>query len=126
MLQRHLVLGKETPFGKQDRQGEVEFGVGNNGIDYLVENTSGPMDPFELFNNAISGAAEALNLARKGKPFAATTSVQLTYDIAIDSLKHKNGNVEPQDILKAIAEMNPSEKSARMENWRKHWLIHNV
>lgn len=122
----YLGLGKETPFGKQDRQGEVEFGVGNNGIDYLVENTSEPMDPFELFNNAISGAAEAFNLARKGKPFAATTSVQLTYDIAKDSLKHKNGNVEPQDVLKVIGEMNPSGMSARMENWRKQWLIDNV
>lgn len=122
----YLGLGKETPFGKQDRQGEVELGVGNDGIDYLVENTSEPMDPFELFNNAISGAAEALHLARKGKPFAATTSVQLTYDITKDSLKHKNGNVEPQDVLKVIGEMNPSEMSARMENWRKQWLVDNV
>lgn len=122
----NLGLGKETPFGRQDRQGKVEFGVGSDGVDYLVENTSEPMDPFELFNNAISGAAEALNLARKGKPFAATTSVQLAYDIAKDSLKHKNGDVEPQDVLKAIGRMNPSEKSARMENWRKHWLIDNV
>lgn len=122
----YLGLGKETPFGKQDRQGEVEFGVGNNGIDYLVENTSEPMDPFELFNNAISGAAEALNLARKGKPLAATTSVQLTYDIAKDSLKHKNGNVEPQDVLKVIGEMDPSEMSARMENWRKRWPANSV
>lgn len=122
----YLGLGKETPFGRRDRQGKVEFGVGSDGVDYLVENTSEPMDPFELFNNAISGAAEALNLARKGKPFAATTSVQLAYDIAKDSLKHKNGDVEPQDVLKAIGRMNPSEKSARMENWRKHWLIDNV
>lgn len=122
----YLGLGNETPFGRQDRQGKVEFGVGSDGVDYLVENTSEPMDPFELFNNAISGAAEALNLARKGKPFAATTSVQLAYDIAKDSLKHKNGDVEPQDVLKAIGRMNPSEKSARMENWRKHWLIDNV
>ena len=122
----YLGLGKEAPFGKQDRQGEVEFGVGNNGIDYLVENTSEPMDPFELFNNAISGAAEALNLARKGKAFAATTSVQLTYDITKDSLKHKNGNVEPQDVLKVIGEMDPSEMSARMENWRKRWPANSV
>ena len=122
----YLGLGKETPFGKQDRQGEVEFGVGNDGIDYLVENTSEQMDAIELFSNAISGAAEAFNLARKGKPFAATTSVQLAYDIAKDSLKRKNGNVEPQDVLKAIGRMDPSEKSARMENWRKQWLIDNV
>ena len=122
----YLGLGKETPFGKQDKQGEVEFGVGNDGVNYLVENTSEPMDPFELFNNAISGAAEALNLARKGKPFAATTSVQLTYDITKDSLKHKNGNVEPQDVLKAIGEMDPSEMSARMENWRKRWPTNSV
>ena len=82
----YLGLGKETPFGKQDRQGEVEFGVGNDGVGYLVENTSEQMDASELFNNAISGAAEAFNLARQGKPFAATTSVQLAYDIAKDSL----------------------------------------
>lgn len=122
----YLGLGKETPFGRQDRQGEVEFGAGNDGVDYLVENTSEQMDAIELFNNAISGAAEALNLARRGKPFAATTSVQLAYDIAKDSLKHKNGNVEPQDALKAIGRMDPSEKNARMENWRKQWLIDNV
>ncbi len=122
----YLGLGKETPFGKQDRQGGVELGVGNDGVDYLVENTSEQMDPIELFSNAISGAAEAFNLARKGKPFAASTSVQLAYDIAKDSLKHKNGNVGPQDILKAIGGMNPSEKSARMENWRKRWLADSV
>ena len=84
------------------------------------------MDAIELFSNAINGAAEAVNLARKGKPFAATTSVQLAYDITKDSLKHKNGNVEPQDVLKAIGRMDPSEKNARMENWRKQWLIDNV
>ena len=123
---QYLGLGKETPFGKQDRQGEVEFGVVNDGVDYLVENTSEQMSAIELFNNAVSGAAEAFNLARKGKPFAATTSVQLAYDMAKDSLKHKNGNVEPRDVLKAIGEMNPSEKSVRMENWRKRWLIDSV
>lgn len=123
---QYLGLGKETPFGKQDRQGEVEFGIGSDGVDYLVENTSEQMDAIELFSFAISGAAEAFNLARKGKPFAATTSVQLAYDIAKDSLKHKNGDVEPQDVLKAIGRMDPSERSARMENWRKHWLIDSV
>lgn len=122
----YLGLGKETPFGRQDRQGGVEFGVGSDGVDYLVENTSEQMDAIELFNNAISGAAEAFNLARRGKRFAATTSVQLAYDIAKDSLKHKNGNVELQDVLKAIGRMDPSEKNARMENWRKQWLIDNV
>ena len=117
----YLGLGKETPFGKQDRQGKVEFSVGNDGVGYLVENTSEQMSAIELFNNAISGGAEAFNLARKGKPFAATTSVQLAYDITKDSLKHKSGNSEPQDVLKAIGGMNPSEKSVRMENWRKCW-----
>lgn len=112
----YLGLGKETPFGRQDKQGEVEFGVGSDGVDHLVENTSELMNPFELFNNAISGAAEAFNLARKGKPFAATMSIQLAYDIAKDSLRHKNGDVEPQDVLKVIGRMDPSEKSARMEN----------
>ena len=123
---QYIGLGKEALFGKQDRQGEIEFGIGSDGVDYLVENTSEQMDPFELFNNAISGAAEALNLARKGKPFAATMPVQLAYDITKDSLKRKNGNVEPQDVLKAIGGMSPSEKSARMENWRKRWLADSV
>ncbi len=50
----YLGLGKETPFGKQDRQGEVEFGVGNDGVDYLVENTSEPMDPLELFTTRLA------------------------------------------------------------------------
>ena len=122
----YLGLGKETPFGKQDRQGEVEFSFGNDGVDYLVENTSEQMDACELSNNAINEAAEAFNLARQGKPFAATTSVQLVYDLAKGSLKHTNGNVEPQDVRKAIGGMNPSEKSARMEKWRKRWLADSV
>lgn len=29
-------------------------------------------------------------------------------------------------VLKAIGRMDPSEKNARMENWRKQWLIDNV
>lgn len=123
---QYLGLGKETPFGRQDRQGEVGFDVGVDGVDYLVENTSEQMDAIELFNNAINGAAEAVNLARKGKPFAATASVQLAYDIAKASLKHKSRNVEPQDVLKAIGRMNPSEMSARMENWRKRWPADSV
>lgn len=122
----YLGLGKKAPFGKQDRQGMVGFDVGSDGVDYLVENTSEQMDAIELFNNSISGAAEAFNLARREKPFAATMSVQLAYDIAKDSLRHTNGNVEPQDVLKAIVGMNPSEKSARMENWRKRWLVDSV
>lgn len=122
----YLGLGKETPFGKQDRQGEAEFGVGNDGIDYLVENTSEPMDPLELFNNAISGAAEALNLARKAKPFAATTSVQLTYDSVKDILKHKRNRVEPSDVLDAVLKMDPSEKNLRNEQWGKRWSIGNA
>lgn len=122
----YLGLGKEAPFGKQDRQGKVKFSVANDGVDYLVENASEQMDAIELFSNAINGAAEAVNLVRKGKPFAATTSVQLAYDITKDSLKHKSGSIEPQDVLKAIVGMNPSEKSARMENWRKRWLVDSV
>ena len=122
----YLGLGKETPFGKQDRQGEVEFGVGNDSVDYLVENTSEPMDPLELFNNAISGAAEALNLARKAKPFAATTSVQLTYDSVKDILKHKRNRVEPSDVLDAVLKMDPSERNLRNEQWGKRWSIGNA
>lgn len=122
----YLGLGKEAPFRKQGRQGDVEFDVSEHAVSYLVENTSEQMDGIELFNSAISGAAEAFNLARKEKPFAATTSVQLAYDIIKDSLKHKNVDIEPQDVLKAIREMNPSEKSARMENWRKRWLTDSV
>ena len=122
----YLGLGKETPFGKQDRQGEVEFGVGNDGVDYLVENTSEPMDPLELFNNAISGAAEALNLARKAKPFAATTSVQLTYDSVKDILKHKRNRIEPSDVLDAVLKMDPSERNLRNEQWGKRWSIGNA
>lgn len=122
----YLGLGKETPFGKQDRQGEVEFGVGNDGVDFLVENTSELMNPFELFNNAISGAAEALNLARKAKPFAATTSVQLTYDSGKDILKHKRNRIEPSDVLDAVLKMDPSERNLRDEQWGKRWSVANA
>ncbi|RGS94062.1 hypothetical protein [Collinsella sp. AF20-14LB] len=122
----YLGLGKETPFGKQDRQGEVEFGAGNDSVDYLVENTSELMDPFELFNNAICGAAEALNLARKAKPFAATTPVQLTYDSVKDILKHKRSRVEPSDVLEILLKMDPSERNLRTEQWGKRWSIGNA
>lgn len=122
----YLGLGKETPFGRQDRQGEVDFGVGSDCVDYLVENTSEQMDAIELFSNAISGAAEALNLARKAKPFAATTSVQLTYDSVKDILKHKRNRVEPSDVLEIVLKMNPSERNLRNEQWGKRWSIGNA
>ena len=68
---------------------------------------------------------QSLKVAKE-KPFAATTFVQLAYDITKGSLKHKNGDIEPQDVLKAIREMNPSEKGVRTENWRKRWLTDSV
>ena len=93
----------------------VGFDVRNNGVDYLVENTSEQMDAIELLNNSISEAAEAFNLARREKPFAATMSVQLAYDIAKDSLKHKRGDVERRMFLRRLAEW---IRQRRARGWR--------
>lgn len=122
----YIGFGSETPFGKQKHQGEFCFDIGEHDINYLIENTSEQIDGAALFQGAINGAAEALNQARNGSPFAATTSVQLVYDSVKDILKHKKGQVEPDDVLDAVLKMGPSERNLRMEQWGKRWNVGNA
>ncbi|WP_417301533.1 hypothetical protein [Ellagibacter isourolithinifaciens] len=119
----YIGFGSEASFGKQKRQGEVHFDIGEHDVNYLIENTSERVDGAALFQGAINGAAEALNQARSGSPFAATTSVQLVYDSVKDILKHKKGRVEPGDVLDAIFKMGSSERDLRMKQWGKRWNV---
>ena len=119
----YIGFGSETPFGKQKRQGEFRFDIGEHYVNYLIENTSEQIDGVELFQGAMNGAAEALNQARSGTPFATTTSVQLVYDLVKDILKYKKGRFEPSDVLDAVLKMDSSERSLRVEQWGKRWGI---
>ena len=118
---RYIGLGKSSPFGKQTRQGEVQVDFREERVSYVIENTSEQMNELELFHTATSGAAEAINLARKRKPFAATTSVQLVYDLTKNCLTHKRTQITTCDVLGAIRQMKQSELELRIKRWQTRW-----
>lgn len=118
---RYIGLGKSSPFGKQTRQGKVQVDIKEGCINYVIENTSEQMNEIELLHSATSGAAEAINLVREGKPFAATTSVQLVYDLTKNCLTHKRAKITTHDVLSTIHQMKPSELELRIKRWYTRW-----
>lgn len=122
ILPTHYIgLGKSSPFGKQNHQGKVQVDIKEGRINYVIENTSEQMNEIELLHSATNGAAKAINLAREGKPFAATPSVQLVYDLTKDCLTHKRAKIATHDVLGAIHQMKLSELELRIKRWHTRW-----
>ena len=119
----YLGLGKEGPFKKQQSQGKVEFKPGLQSIQYLIENTSEPIDPREMLFNAIDSTATALNLEQADQPFAASLPVQLCYCLVRDSLKHTKKQITPNDVSNTLAQLSSYERNALCETFRTRWNI---
>lgn len=64
----YLGLDKTAPKARQYRRGKAEFTVGEEDITYLVERTSPPIDPEQLWQRAITDGAIALTKAREASP----------------------------------------------------------
>lgn len=118
----YLGLGKDKPFGKQKVQGRTKSTITERDVQYLIENTSEPIDGKELYHNAMMGAARALNLSRGSRPFAASLSVQLVFDIVKDAFKKRHGPFDSNQVCNVLRGMPALERTLRIEEFGRHWV----
>ena len=117
----YLGLDKTAPKARQYRRGKAEFTVGEEDITYLVERTSPPIDPEQLWQRAITDGAIALTKAREGKPFVATLPVQMLYEMLLDKVKHRQGPVTCNTTEKLLCSMNAAERDLRIQRFADKW-----
>lgn len=80
-----------------------------------IARESGSIDGFQLASQCLLRTAEALNLQRAGRAFAATAPIQALYEtVALASRKHK-GRFNAETVSKIICGMPPREALLRYE-----------
>lgn len=119
----YLGLDKTAPKMYQNRRGKIEFTVGEKDITYLVEKTSPPIDPEQLWQRAIADGAIALTKAREGKPFVATLSVQMLCKMLLDKAKRHQGPITSNTVEKLLYSMSAIERNLRIQRFAAKWDI---
>lgn len=119
----YLGLGKDAPKAVQERKGEVTVAVDGDVVTYSIENTSAVIEPAILWDNALSGGARALTLAKRGETFTATVPVEMVFDLLRDQMACLGANVTYDDVAGLIAKMPENEKAVRLQRFAKRWDI---
>ena len=119
----YLGLDKTVPRMHQNRRGRVEFTVGEEDITYLVEKTSPPIDPEQLWQRAIADGAIALTKAREGEPFVATLPVQMLREMLCDKAKRHHGPITSDTVEKLLYSMKTTERNLFIQRFAAKWGI---
>ena len=82
-----------------------------------------PIQPLDLAKQCVSKTAEALNLARCRKPFAATASVQALYETVQFAAKKYRGEFSAGTVLRLLQGMPPGEVYRRYDDFGKRYGI---
>lgn len=82
-----------------------------------------PMRPFDIANQCVSKTAEALNLARCRKPFAATASIQAGYETVRYAAEKYRGEFSASIVLRLLQGMYPGEACRRYADFGKRYGI---
>lgn len=82
-----------------------------------------PIQPFDLAKQCVSKTAEALNLARRREPFAATASVQALYETVQFAAKKYRGEFSAGTVLRLLQGMSPGEAYRRYDDFGKRYGI---
>ena len=82
-----------------------------------------PIQPLDLAAQCVSKTAEALNLARCRKPFAATASVQALYETVQFAAKKYRGEFSVDTVLCLLQGMPPGEAYRRYDDFGKRYGI---
>ncbi|KAB1635977.1 hypothetical protein [Adlercreutzia muris] len=119
----YLGLDKTAPKMHQQRRGKVGFTVGEEDITYLIERTSPPIDPEQLWQRAIADGAIALTKARERKPFVATLPVQILYEMLFDKAKRYRGPITSNTVEKLLYSMKATERNLLIQRFAAKWDI---
>ena len=81
------------------------------------------IQPLDLAKQCVSKTAEALNLARCRKPFAATASIQAGYETVRYAAKKYRGEFSASTVLRLLQGMYPGESCRRYADFGKRYGI---
>ena len=81
------------------------------------------IQPLDLARQCVSKTAEALNLARCRKPFAATASIQAGYETVRFAAKKYRGEFSVDTVLRLLQGMPPGEAYRRYDDFGKRYGI---
>lgn len=81
------------------------------------------IQPLDLARQCVSKTAEALNLARCRKPFAATASIQAGYETVRYAAKKYRGEFSASTVLRLLQGMYPGEVRRRYADFGKRYGI---
>lgn len=81
------------------------------------------IQPLDLARQCVSKTAEALNLARCRKPFAATASIQAGYETVRFAAKKYRGEFSASTVLHLLQGMYPDEARRRYADFGKRYGI---
>ena len=82
-----------------------------------------PIQPFDIARQGVSKTAEALNLARCRKPFAATASIQAGYETVRFAAKKHRGEFSASTVLRLLRGMPSDEVRRRYADFGKRYGI---
>ena len=82
-----------------------------------------PIQPFDLAKRCVSKTAEALNLAKCRKPFAATAPIQALYETVQFANGKDRGEYSESAVLRLLREMPPDEARRRYADFGKRYGI---
>ena len=82
-----------------------------------------PIQPFDLAKRCVSKTAEALNLAKCRKPFAATAPIQALYETVQFANGKDRGEYSESAVLRLLQEMPPDEARRRYADFGKRYGI---
>ena len=105
----YLGSGKNISCYKKSGTGSVRTSVDGEEIQIVLENTTVDPNPGALQSTAALGAAQALNLDRRGDPFVATLPVQIFYEMLRCESKRIHGEMTEQTVQELLCEI-PADK----------------
>lgn len=105
----YLGPGKYISCCKKSGSEGVRISIEGEKIKIVLENTAVDPNPGILQSTAALGAAQALNLDRRGDPFVATLPVQFFYEMLRCESKRIHGEMTEQTVQELLYEM-PADK----------------
>lgn len=83
----------------------------------------GPIRPLDIAKQCVSKTAEALNMARCRKSFAATASIQASYETVRFAAKKYRGDFSVSTVLRLLQGMPPDEVRRRYADFGRRYGI---
>ena len=90
---------------------------------YWLEHTIETEDPGVIFRKSLVDASKAFGADSEGRPFAASTQVQMLYELFKDDIRKMKKRPTPDTLRMLLRQMNPIKKQLIMQSFAQRWKI---